>query len=191
MLLGLATFLSPTGRAATPSGSTITDTAPSASWQGQFYTLAFTADPAQCPGAVDTLNLLCDHFYLNINLPSTFWQTHTGSVAITIQWASNSNDFDLYIYRQSDGQQVGFSASGGTTSEQVALQSPMPGLYEVRTVPFLVTGSGYTGSALLAFTTGGPTPNPSFPTGGISLVRTPSSTHNEPKANHWSISTRQ
>ena len=184
MLLGLATFLSPTGRAATPSGSTITDTAPSASWQGQFYTLAFTADPAQCPGAVDTLNLLCDHFYLNINLPSTFWQTHTGSVAITIQWASNSNDFDLYIYRQSDGQQVGFSASGGTTSEQVALQSPMPGLYEVRTVPFLVTGSGYTGSALLAFTTGGPTPNPSFPTGGISFgahtIVDPQRTEGEP-----------
>src|SRR5207245_9906039 len=136
MLLAPTTSISPTGREATPTGSTITDTTPSASWQGQFYTLAFTADPAQCPGAVDTLNLLCDLFYLNINLPSTFWQTHTGSVAITIQWASNSNDFDLYIYRQSDGQQVGFSASGGTTSEQVALQSPMPGLYEVRTVPF-------------------------------------------------------
>src|SRR5207248_6766935 len=24
--------------------------------------------------------------------PSTFWQTHTGSVAITIQWASSDND---------------------------------------------------------------------------------------------------
>ena len=184
MLLGLATFLSPTGKAATPSGGTITDTAPSASWQGQVYTLAFTADPAQCPGAVDTLNLVCDHFYLTINLPSTFWQTHTGSVAITIQWASNSNDFDLYIYRQSDGQQVGFSASGGTTSEQVALQSPMPGIYEVRTVPFLVVGSGYTGSALLAFTTGGPTLNPSFPTGGLSFgahtIVDPQRTEGEP-----------
>src|SRR5256712_9872736 len=45
----------------------------------------------------------------------------------------------------------------------------MPGIYEVRTVPFLVVASGYTGSALLAFTTGGPTPNPVFPTGGISF----------------------
>src|SRR5213594_1277728 len=184
MLLGPAAFLGPTARAATPPGSTITDTQPSTSWQGHFYTLAFTADPAQGPGTVDTLDLVCDHFYLNINLPSTFWQTHTGSVAITIQWASNSNDFDLYIYRTSDQQQVGSSASGGTTSEQVALQNPMPGIYEVRTVPFLVVASGYTGSALLAFTTGGPTPNPIFPSGGISFgahtIVDPQRTEGEP-----------
>src|SRR2546425_7579825 len=184
MLLGPAAFLGPVARAATPPSATITDTQPSPSWQGHFYTLAFTADPAQCPGSVDTLNLVCDHFYLNINLPSTFWQTHTGSVAITIQWASSDNDFDLYIYRQSDGQQVGSSASGGTTSEQVALQSPMPGRYEVRTVPFLVVASGYTGSALLAFTTGGPTPNPIFASGGISFgahtIVDPQRTEGEP-----------
>src|SRR2546425_1928219 len=184
MLLGPAAFLGPVARAATPPGATITDTQPGTSWQGQFYTLAFTADPAQCPGSVDTLNLVCDHFYLNINLPSTFWQTHTGSVAITIQWASSDNDFDLYIYRQSDGQQVGSSASGGTTSEQVALQNPMPGTYEVRTVPFLVVASGYTGSALLAFTTGGPTPIPVFPTGGTSFgahtIVDPQRTEGEP-----------
>src|SRR2546429_2337885 len=184
MLLGPAAFLGPPARAATPSGGTITDTQPSTSWQGHFYPLAFTADPAQCPGTIDTADLVCDHFYLNINLPSTFWQTHTGSVAIPIQWASSDNDFDLYIYRQSDGQQVGSSASGGTTSEQVALQNPMPGIYEVRTVPFLVIASGYTGSALLAFTTGGPTPNPSFPTGGISFgahtIIDPQRTEGEP-----------
>src|SRR5438093_1833211 len=184
MLLGPAAFLGPAARAATPPSAMITDTQPSTSWQGQFYTLAFTADPAQCPGSVDTLNLVCDHSYLNINLPSTFWQTHTGSVAITIQWASSDNDFDLYIYRTSDQQQVGSSASGGTTSEQVALQNPMPGVYEVRTVPFLVVASGYTGSALLAFTTGGPTPNPSFPTGGISFgahtIVDPQRTEGEP-----------
>src|SRR5881409_101842 len=184
MLLGPAAFLGPTARAATPPGSTITDTQPSTSWQGHFYTLAFTADPAQCPGTVDTLDLVCDHFYLNINLPSTFWQTHTGSVAITIQWPSNSNDFDLYIYRTSDQRQVGSSASGGTTSEQVALQNPMPGVYEVRTVPFLVVASDYTGSAILTFTTSGPTPNPSFPTGGISFgahtIIDPQRTEGEP-----------
>src|SRR2546427_7691772 len=184
MLLGPAAFLGPTARAATPSGGTITDTQPSTSWQGQFYAFGANADPAQCPPAIDTMNLLCDHFYLNINLSPTFWLTHTGSVTITIQWPSSSNDFDLYIYRQSDGQQVGSSASGGTTSEQVALQNPMPGVYEVRTVPFLVVASGYTGSALLAFTTGGPTNNPSFPTGGISFgahtIVEPQRTEGEP-----------
>ena len=184
MLLGAASFLGLPARAATPPGATITDTQPSTSWQGQFYAFGVSADPAQCPPAVDTMNLLCDHFYLNINLSPTFWQTHTGSVTITIQWASSSNDFDLYIYRQSDGQQVGFSASGGTTSEQVALQSPMPGVYEVRTVPFLVVASDYTGSAILTFTTSGPTNNPTFPTGGISFgahtIIDPQRTEGEP-----------
>src|SRR2546428_14042742 len=60
----------------------------------------------------------------------------------------------------------------------------MPGIYEVRTVPFLVVASGYTGSALLAFTTGGPTPNPVFPTGGISFgahtIVDPQRTEGEP-----------
>src|SRR5437660_992927 len=60
----------------------------------------------------------------------------------------------------------------------------MPGVYEVRTVPFLVVASGYTGSALLAFTTGGPTPNPVFPTGGISCgahtIVDPQRTEGEP-----------
>src|SRR5256712_5955645 len=60
----------------------------------------------------------------------------------------------------------------------------MPGIYEVRTVPFLVVASGYTGSALLAFTTGGTTTNPSFPTGGISIsahtIVEPQRTEGEP-----------
>src|SRR5438093_11497241 len=145
MLLGPAALRGTVARAATPSAATFTDTQPGNSWQGQFYTLAFTADPAQCPGSVDTLNLVCDHFYLNINLPSTFWQTHTGSVAITIQWPSNSNDFDLYIYRTSDQQQVASSACDATTSEQDAPQTPTPGVSEAPTVPFLVVASGYTG----------------------------------------------
>ncbi len=184
MLLGSGVFLAHRASAATPSSGSISDTSPSLTWQGAFYAFGANADPAQCPPAIDTLNLLCDHFFLNINLPSTFWQTHTGSVVVTIQWASSSNDFDLYIYRQSDGQQVGHSAQGGTTSELVALQNPMPGIYEIRTVPFLVTASSYTGSATLSFVNGGPTTNPTFPTGGIGFstatIVDPQRTEGEP-----------
>src|SRR5207244_9609128 len=162
ILLGASTLLIPSGRAASPPSGTITDTSTGTSWTGQFYAASSVALPDQCPPSLDPLNLICDHFFLTLSLPggASFWQTHVGSVVITIQWGSSDNDFDLYIYRQSDGQQVASSASGGTTSEQVALQSPMLGVYEVRTVPFLVVASGYTGSALFAFTTGGPTPNP-------------------------------
>jgi len=119
------------------------------------------------------LNLQCDHFFLNIDLASTFWQTNTGTVTVTINWPSSttSNDFDLYVYRQSDGAQVGSStAGGGEIQEQVVLQDPIPGVYEARVVPFLVVNSAYSGSAVLAFTSGGPAKNPSFTTGGIGFT---------------------
>lgn len=158
------------GYAASPSSGTIDPTNQILSWQGAFYAFGVNADPAQCPPAADPLNLLCDHFFLNINLPSSFWLTNTGSVTITITWPSSTtqNDFDLFVYRQSDGAQVASSTlGGGETQEQVVLQNPIPGVYEVRVVPFLVVDSSYSGSASLAFTAGGPTPNPSFLTGGI------------------------
>src|SRR3989441_5266591 len=138
-----------------------------------------------CPPSIDMMNLLCDHFFLTINLPTDFWTSHTGTVTITINWASGSNDFDLYIYRQSDRQLVGSSTlGGGETQEQVVLVSPLPGVYEARITPFLVTASDYTGSAVLAFTNGGPIPNPTLPTGGIAFgpatIVDPQRTEGEP-----------
>ncbi len=158
---------------ATPSAGSLSTTSPSLTWQGAFYPFGVNADPAQCPPAADPLNLLCDHFFLNISLASSFWQSNTGTVTVTINWpsSSTSNDFDLFVYRESDGAQVGSSTlGGGETQEQVVLQAPIPGLYEVRVVPFLVIGSSYSGSAVLAFAPGGPTPNPSFLTGGIGFT---------------------
>lgn len=157
--------------AASPSSGTISTATPTVTWQGATYTAAANADPSTCPPSADPLNLLCDHFFLNINLAPDFWTSHTGTVTITINWASGSNDFDLYIYRQSDGQLVGSSTlGGGETQEQVVLVSPLPGGYEARITPFLVTTSSYTGSAVLTFTNGGPVPNPTFPKGGINFA---------------------
>jgi hypothetical protein len=159
--------------AASPSSGAISDVSRSVTWTGATYTFGVNADPAQCPPAADPLNLLCDHFFLNINLPGNFWQSNTGTVTVTINWPSSvtSNDFDLYIYRQSDGAQVGSStAGGGETQEQVVLQAPIPGVYEIRVVPFLVFSSSYSGSAVLAFIPGGPVRNPIFLTGGIGFT---------------------
>ena len=171
--------------AATPSSGTLTSTSQSVTWTGASYVAAANADPSTCPPSADPLNLLCDHFFLNINLASNFWTTHTGTVTIIITWPSGSNDFDLYIYRQSDGQLVGSSTlGGGETQEQVVLVSPIPGLYEARITPFLVTMSSYSGSAVLSFTNGGPVTNPTFPTGGIAFgpatIVDPQRTEGEP-----------
>src|SRR5438876_313393 len=142
-----------------------------------------TPVPEACPPGADPANVRCDHFFLTIDVPPTFWTQNTGGVAIRITWPSSDNDFDLYVYN-SGGTQVASSAAGGTTSEAVFLEFPAPGVYEVRVVPFLVLGSDYQGSATLAFTSGGPVPNPTHPTGGIafgpSTVADPVRTEGEP-----------
>jgi hypothetical protein len=170
--------------AASPSSGTLSESNPSVSWDGAFYTAAVNADPSTCP-SIDPSNTFCDHFYFNINLANDFWTTHTGTVTITINWLNGANDFDLYIYRQSDGHVVGSSTLGnGETQEQVVLVSPIPGNYEARITPFLVTSSSYSGSAVLSFTNGGPVPNPTFPTGGIAFgpatIVDPQRTEGEP-----------
>src|SRR3989475_8474076 len=186
ILLGLVMLFSsmPAARAANPEAGTISTSVPSTSWQGHLYAAGATSLPDECPPAIDPVDALCDHFDLNIDLDPNFWLTHVGSVVITIQWASSGNDFDLYVYRQSDGAEVGSSASGGTTSEQVALQSPIPGHYEIRVVPFLVTASDYRGTASLFYLNTPPTPNPTFSSGGIAFgphtIIDPQRTEGEP-----------
>jgi len=165
----MGTVLNHDAKAATPSSGTVSQTLPNLTWQGQSYTLMANGDPSQCTPNLDPLNVQCDHFFLTIDLPSDFWLTHSGTVTVTIQWASGANDFDLYVYRQSDGAQVGSSTlGGGETAEQVILENPIPGTYEVRVTPFMVVSSDYSGQAQLSF---GPlVNNPSYPTGGIGFA---------------------
>jgi len=191
--------------AATPSSGTISTTAPTATWTGQTYVLASTTVPEECPPATDPANVLCDHFFLTLDIASNFWDQNTGQVTIRITWASSDNDFDLYVFGP-DGSEVGSSAAGGTTVEEAALLAPPPGTYEVRVVPFLITNSGYSGQASLVFTPGGPAPNPVWPTGGIafapSVVVDPQRTEGEPivhvdrsgniwESGPWGTSTQQ
>jgi hypothetical protein len=168
MLLGAVTLTTHHVRAASPSSGTVSTTTPSFTWHGQFFAAGVNADPTQCPPSLDPNNLQCDHFLLTIDVTSVFWSTHSGFLLVNITWASGSNDFDLYVYRQSDGQLMGSStAGGGETQEQVMVQSPTPGVYEIRTVPFLVVASDYSGSAQLVVSNIPPTTNPTFGAGGL------------------------
>src|SRR5437867_659109 len=58
--------------AATPSSGTISTTAPTATWTGQTYVLASTTVPEECPPATDPANVLCDHFFLTLDIASNF-----------------------------------------------------------------------------------------------------------------------
>src|SRR2546427_4907421 len=163
----LISVVSIPARAASPSSGAVSQSSTSLTWNGPLYVMS-TPVPEACPAAADPANVRCDHFFLTVDVPATFWTQNTGGVAIRITWLSSDNDFDLYVYN-SGGTQVASSAAGGTTSEAVFLEFPAPGVYEVRVVPFLVLGSDYQGSATLAFTAGAPGPQPPHPTRGIAL----------------------
>jgi hypothetical protein len=138
--------IAPNGFAATPSTGTIGPLAPSVGWQGQHYTLAATAEEAACPPqALDSMNLVCDHFSLTVAVDPSYWDTNTGSAVVDITWADSSNDFDLYVFDK-DGNEVDSSTQGGTTSERATIPRPS-GTYDVVVVPFTVVNSGYAGTA--------------------------------------------
>jgi hypothetical protein len=169
--LTLGTISGGSATAAAPPAGTI-GPAPgtTASWQGQFYpTGTVQPVPETCPPPAPT----CDHFSLTVNVPASHWNTNTGGADISITWASADDDFDLYVY-DNTGAEVGRSAAGGTTSEQVFIQSAsLAGSpYEVRVVPFLilsVPGADYDGTATFVSQAGGPAPNPVRSTGGLAF----------------------
>ena len=95
----------PATDAAIPGQGTISDTATSTSWIGQVYPASVVALPDQCPPAADPANLICDHYLLTVDVPESYWDTHTGGAQVQITWADANNDFDLFVY-DSAGNQV-------------------------------------------------------------------------------------
>ena len=160
----------PRSEAATPPGGTIgpSPDPQSFTWTGPFYAVAAVPDPAAC--MPPDLGMACDHFTLTVTAAPSYWSSNTGGAEISISWGSSDNDFDLYVY-DNVGNQVGSSASGGTTSEKVFIQNAnnVNGPYEVRVVPFLVTASNYSGTAGFVSQPGGPVPNPVRSTGGLAF----------------------
>ncbi|HEY1526433.1 MAG TPA: sialidase family protein [Candidatus Angelobacter sp.] len=141
--------------AATPSSATLN--APTAgqtnsvAWSGGPFTGA-TADPAACT------SITCDTFALTINVPATFYSSNPNyAVHVRINWASNTNDFDLNV-NDASGNTVCSSAQGQTNFEDADC-GPLPaGSYTVQVVGFTVVNATYTGSATVA-------PEPSLATG--------------------------
>ncbi|MDP9444878.1 MAG: glycoside hydrolase [Actinomycetota bacterium] len=132
-------------QAANPDSGTVKPTDRTASWSGQYYAAGATVDPAACPPkAVDVLDAVCDHYTLKVPVKPAYWDGRDGGAEVTIQWQDPDDDFDMYIYKGDD--LVASSAQGGT-NEETALIAKASGTYEVRVLPFLVTDSGYQGTA--------------------------------------------
>jgi hypothetical protein len=98
------------------------------------YTGGATAIPGAGSGAPGTYD---DH-------PFTIGPDDGDSAAtVKVTWSDASNDWDLHVLRNEGGQlvEVGSSAQGNTTREQVVLTNPAAGDYVVRVDNFAATGT--------------------------------------------------
>jgi hypothetical protein len=141
--------------AATPSSGNLNTPAAgqtsSVSFSGGPFTGA-TATPAACS------TLTCDTFTLIVNVTSTFYSSNpTYAVHVKINWASNTNDFDLNV-NDGSGNTICSSGQGQTTFEDADCGQLPSGTYTVQVVGFTVANATYTGSAIVA-------PEPTLSTG--------------------------
>src|SRR4051812_28366889 len=146
VVAGVAT---PEAGAATPSSGAVGPASPTASWTGPVQTSVAPNGPADCAGAPGAF---CDSYALTVNVPPSYWATHSGGVNVAISWPSPDDDFDLYVYRGME--EVTHSGGSATTSEQ-AFVPTASGLYQVLVVYYAVTASGYDGGATFQTAAGG------------------------------------
>ena len=154
MLMALMLAIS-SAFAATPSSGTLT--APAA---GQTTSVSFSGGPftgaTATPAACTTLT--CDTFTLTVNVPSTFYSANpTYAVHVKINWASNTNDFDLNV-NDASGTTVCSSGQGQTIFEDADCGQLASGTYTVQVVGFTVVNATYSGAATVA-------PEPAMSTG--------------------------
>jgi hypothetical protein len=141
--------------AATPSSGTLN--APAA---GQTSSVSFSGGPftgaTATPAACTTLT--CDTFTLTVNVPATFYAANPSyAVHVKINWASNTNDFDLNV-NDSSGTTVCSSGQGQTNFEDADCGQLASGTYTVQVVGFTVVNATYSGTATVA-------PEPALGTG--------------------------
>ena len=149
-----APLYSATPAAATLNAPTSGQTS-TVNWSGGPYTGA-TADPSACT------TLTCDTFALTVNISSTFYAANPNyAVRVGINWASSTNDFDLYV-NDANGNTVCSSGQSNVTtgnpSELADCGQLAAGTYTVQVVAFAVVNTTYSGTATAG-------PEPTAPTG--------------------------
>jgi choice-of-anchor B domain-containing protein len=137
-----------TAGAADPNQGTVSLGQTKTGWNGKEYASGASSVPEERSAQVVCSvpgDELCDHFELTADVDASHWESNRGGVQVLISWASEEDDFDLYVY-DAAGNLVGSSANAGSSSERVFLENAS-GDYQVRVVPWDVTDSGYAGGA--------------------------------------------
>ena len=138
----IVAIIAVTAGAADPGEGTVTTDKPMLAWQGEHYDLGQSklADACLAPG-----DDVCDHFQLTVDVDPSHWDDTDGGVEVKISWEDEADDFDLWIWDE-EGELVGESANGGTSSERVFIDKAS-GVYNIEVNPYEVTDSAYVGGA--------------------------------------------
>jgi choice-of-anchor B domain-containing protein len=113
-------------------------------WSGKSFAVGASMSRQVCSVPSDEL---CDRFQLTVDVDAAHWEANRGGAEVVIAWEDEADDFDLHVL-DSEGNLVGSSARGGTTSERVLIEDAS-GTYDVVVNPYQVTDSGYAGGVLL------------------------------------------
>jgi hypothetical protein len=155
---------------ATPATGTLTGAGSTITWAGGTLSgvngdaINDTAGDPLTPGTGCTLTNSCETFTLVVNLPATFYTTNPNyGVQIAINWASVTNDFDIYLF-DSAGNQMFSSAQQLSTSEFIDAGRLASGTYTLLIVAAAAVNATYTGTASVV-------PEPSVPSGRARYTR--------------------
>ena len=133
--------------AAIPSAGSIGPAGPPVTWDGFFAAAAAAPGEEECLEGVN-----CDTFVLNVEGAPADWAGKL--VQVSIQWSLATNDFDMYIHKDSNSGPIVAQSAGGapSTVESTAIDpsSTGTGLYSIHVVYFAVVTDQYHGSASVA-----------------------------------------
>ena len=150
LALGLTALTVPAAHAeaAAPPGGVLDSGTKSVTWQSPVYEKGTVDSPDKCPPpAQDPAGAVCARFDLTVNPPAGQWDDNPeGGVPVSIQWATPTDDFDMYIYDDA-GKQV--ASSAGTADPEATVIPKASGTYHVVVVPYDVHHNSFTGKAYL------------------------------------------
>lgn len=137
----LALLVAGTAGAATPASGKISEGQRTTEWSG---------GPIFAPNPYPTVPVtecregtpICDVFRFEADLPNA--NPDDDVITITLGWATTQLDFDLYVFDEATGEEVG-SGTANAGGRDVAIIPAVSGKYKVVVYPWAATAETYTG----------------------------------------------
>nr|MBA2381150.1 DUF11 domain-containing protein [Chloroflexota bacterium] len=84
----------------------------------------------------------CDDFGLTVDIPTSYWATHSGGIQIDLTGLPPANDYDFYVYDRNGSEVASSGLPGGVESALIPCADQSAGPYKVRVVYFTPVDSG-------------------------------------------------